>query len=264
MNSVIKKIGKNVVTKYYEYTRQNRFMPSPDQDWEVLVIFDACRFDLFKKYNIFNGELKKVYSAGSCTGEWFRKTFVGKNYAKVTYISANPVISNYLVKKNYGENPFNKIIDLWKFGWSKKDSTVKPSIVNEVTENLIKQSKDKIIIHYLQPHYPFIGSVKLHDESMNLLQERVESEYIDENFTNISPWGQAKNGKIDLEELIEAYESNVEYVFEETRDFIESIDKKVYITSDHGNSYGTLGAYGHPCNFHIPELIEVPLLKMRK
>ena len=64
--------------------------------------------------------------------------------------------------------------------------------------------------------------------------------------------------------MIKAYESNLEFIIQETEDFINNLDKKIFITSDHGNAYGRFGAYGHPAYLHIPETIEVPLLKIIK
>jgi hypothetical protein len=261
MNNFLKKIGKKAISAAYGLSFTDRFIINPNQKWEVCIIFDACRYDLFKKYNILDGNLEKVYSPGSSTIEWFSKSFKGRYYPDVTYISANPMVSNVLVKKRNGTLPFKKIIDLWKEGWSDEKGTVMPSIVNEVAQNIIDQSEDKVIVHYLQPHYPFIGRCNLLNENMKNFRERIWKKNEKDDYQS-SPWAEAKKGTIDFRRLIKAYESNVEFIFKETREFISGLSKNVYVTSDHGNSYGTFGAYGHPSNFHIPETIEVPLLKI--
>jgi hypothetical protein len=261
MNNFLKKIGKGLISATYGLSFKDRYVINPDQKWEVCIIFDACRFDLFKKYNILNGVLEKAYSPGSSTSEWFLKSFKGRYFPNITYISANPMVSNVLVKKRLGKLPFNKIIDLWKEGWSEEKGTVLPSIVNEVAQNIINKSDDKVIIHYLQPHYPFIGKYSLQDENMKKFRERIWKNKDKDDYQS-SPWAEAKRGSLDLMKLIKAYESNVEFILKETKEFISSLSKNVYVTSDHGNAYGTFGAYGHPSNFHIPETIEVPLLKI--
>lgn len=44
------------------------------EDWDLLIVLDACRFDSFRDaFNrYFEGELREVRSRGSCTPEWFR------------------------------------------------------------------------------------------------------------------------------------------------------------------------------------------------
>jgi len=50
-----------------------------EEDWDYLIILDACRYDFFSwmysKY--FEGKLIKAKSVGSCTVEWLIKSFRG-------------------------------------------------------------------------------------------------------------------------------------------------------------------------------------------
>ena len=57
-------------------------------NWKVLIILDACRYDSFKKYykKFLKGQLKKNISCATWTLEWLEKTFT-KKYNDIIYVS---------------------------------------------------------------------------------------------------------------------------------------------------------------------------------
>ncbi len=65
------------------------------EDWDLLIVLDACRFDAFKDAfsRYFEGDLRRVRSEGSCTPGWFRRTFTGR-CPGVTYVPPNPHINS--------------------------------------------------------------------------------------------------------------------------------------------------------------------------
>lgn len=77
-----------------------------NEDWQYLIILDACRYDFFAKVYrdcqiLKSNTLEKVTSVGSATIEWFKKTFISnplldktkpRNF--IVYISANPFINS--------------------------------------------------------------------------------------------------------------------------------------------------------------------------
>ena len=83
-------------------------------NWDYLVILDACRFDTFEKNykEYFDGELKKVRSRGSSTGEWLYKTF-NEQY-NITYFSTNPYINNLGLS-------IKKLSPSYTFDWNAMD-----------------------------------------------------------------------------------------------------------------------------------------------
>ena len=66
-----------------------------DEDWDVIIILDACRYDYFKKTypKFLKGKLKKVQSIASNTPGWLKKTFKDI-YKNIVYVSANPHINS--------------------------------------------------------------------------------------------------------------------------------------------------------------------------
>ena len=71
------------------------------EDWDYLIILDACRYDYFEKFygQYLSGKLEKRLSLGSSTREWRDRNFTGK-YDDTIYISANPFINS--VKAVFG------------------------------------------------------------------------------------------------------------------------------------------------------------------
>jgi len=132
-----------------------------EEDWDVAVILDACRYDYFKTFYryYFEGELRRVLSKGSCTPEWFRKTFTSK-YNDVVYVSANPFINSspYVIKGCCAKKHFYKVIDVWAKHWDSELGTVLPKNVNRYLLKILDRYKGKrIIVHYLQPHAPYLS-----------------------------------------------------------------------------------------------------------
>ena len=120
-----------------------------EEDWDTLIILDACRYDFFEKVYtdyLLSGKLEKRISQGSGTVEWLKNNFPAK-YA-VTYISANPFVNSYGLslgrlhehcKSSWkATEHFSKIIDVWDFGWDEKLCTVPPT---EVRTRLILPTK---------------------------------------------------------------------------------------------------------------------------
>jgi len=135
-----------------------------NSSWDILIVLDACRYDYFSKVyrDYFEGDLMKVISSGSATSEWLRNTFTSK-YNDIIYISANPVINSLVPVFGFNaRETFFKVIDVWNWAWNETLKTVLPSSVNSAVKKIFpKYSRKKIIIHYLQPHAPYLGLLVL-------------------------------------------------------------------------------------------------------
>jgi len=139
-----------------------------EEDWDNLIILDACRYDFFEKvYREYlpDGNLEKRRSRGSNTPEWLEKNFTAKY--DITYVSSNPFINSHGIPLNKlrprcsypwkATEHFSKIIDVWNFGWDERLRAVKPEEVNKAyLSNKVKDYNRKII-HYVQPHTPYLS-----------------------------------------------------------------------------------------------------------
>ncbi len=276
-------------------------------DWDIAIILDAMRYDFFKElYNhFFEGKLKGVESKGSCTPEWFRKTFTSY-YSDIIYISANPYI-NSLPIRAYSYKAiehFPEVIDVWLYGWDSLLGTVVPQEVNRIAKKIIDleaSANKRIIVHYLQPHAPYLtpegyalgfpnplpdkqmflmgidareGKIKqklkrlLVIASGLLVRTGIPNGYIWRlvellGMSPISPLD-ATRRKVGIEGLKRAYLYNTLIVLEAVAKLVKDLDMRVVITADHGEFLGENNMFSHPCNHGNPILKHVPLFQLKR
>jgi len=131
-----------------------------EENWDYLIILDACRYDYFSKLygDYLCGRLEKVISLASCTLEWCKRSFQ-ERYDDVVYISGNPFINSMIETEGFNaKDHFYRVIDLWNWGWNEELGTVHPEKVNKAVQSFKDDYLDKrFIIHYLQPHAPYLG-----------------------------------------------------------------------------------------------------------
>ena len=132
-----------------------------NEDWDYLIILDACRYDYFAILHryFFEGVLEKRFSRGIDTPSWCRNTFTGY-YRDVIYISGNPYINSRMCIKSCDAcRRFFKVVDVWDFGWDSELGAVPPWTLTQVSLNYMRRYQGKrFIIHYLQPHAPYISN----------------------------------------------------------------------------------------------------------
>ncbi len=220
-----------------------------DEEWDYLIILDACRYDYFKEYNtILEGRLEKKLSSGSCTYEWLEKNFAGEHYSDTVYITANPRIHTGWFKKWILKNcnPFYHIENVWKYAWNEKSETVTPREMTKATIKTInKYPSKRIIIHYLQPHPPYIdeyGEKIIKSKLLNPL----------------------RRGEVSRETAKKAYIRNLTLALKEIKKLIYHLKGKIIITADHGECFGEWLLFSHPGKTYVKELVEIPWLTIEK
>jgi len=103
-----------------------------------------------------------------------------------------------------------------------------------------------LIIHYIQPHDPWIGETKILKEEDELIWEKIK-------------WG-----PISKETIRKAYKDNLKLVLDEIDKLIPQLDGKIIITSDHGELLGEKLLFSHTDHLYTPELVEIPWLEINK
>ena len=244
-----------VITKDFVASSASRIPPLRDWGvriyeggWDVLVILDACRADMYRR--IVNEKAGSVWSCASQSDEWIEKNF-NLHYEGETLNTA--YITGNVFSKDLSEDDFALLDEVWRYGWDEELGTVPP---RPITDRAIRvnrsQSFERVIIHYMQPHIPFIGG----DEpigSMDLDYFGAEREAKDGNL-----WEEAMLGKWDKAVLWEAYDENLRYVWEDVQLLLNNISGKAVITADHGNALGEWGMWGHRRGIPIRAMREVP------
>ncbi len=266
-----------------------------EEEWNYLIILDACRYDIFKEvYSEFLcGNLNKRKSPGSSTTDWLEKSFT-ENYDYL-YISGNPFINSSghslsQVSTGYysdwkATDHFSEIVDSWKLDWNNEYETVLPE---DITKRAVRHLDDKrkTIIHYMQPHRPYIkGDVEIENIGLRrafekaaynqTLKEKMKSEVLSALYSlwkrlDISTQfrikrflgKEAKTEKFILEggkeKILEYYRQNLREALRWIKKLLPYLDGKVIITADHGEAFGEDGIWWHEYRENSPILLEVP------
>lgn len=234
-----------------------------EEDWDNLIILDACRYDQFKDLNEIQGTLEERNSKGSATPEFLRKNFGGEICHDTVYVTANPMYQT----ENLGKVFFD-VIDVWESDWNSDKKTVLPSDVAKKGREAHETYPGKrLIIHFMQPHYPFIGESSKHvgdHAGWERTYRKVQGGGAVHD--DLTVWELLRRGEVGEGEVWRAYNENLELVLQEVSEIIKQFSGKTVITSDHGNLVGEKlvpfgkPMYGHPTNFFTEELRKVPWL----
>ena len=201
-----------------------------ETDWNVLIILDACRYDSFKDLykNHLKGTLKKAMSPGSNTPEWLAHTWTDKY--DLTYVSGNPYVNTQGVPigRFVARNHFTEIIDVWNLGWNEELGTVHPEQMNEAT--LSTNLKPKSIIHYVQPHRPYIGRKgRFSRPGSHFRQDILGLPMPPQKPTQKAPhFHQTKKAYADTLDLVLIY----------VAELMPQLEGKVVVSADHGELLG--------------------------
>lgn len=272
-HKVLSKPGYRLQKKYF-LNKYGSGINVMDEDWDNLILLDACRFDVFKQRNIIEGNLNYVISQGSASWEFMEKNYVktGPHHDTV-YVSANPHIER-LKKEN--KNLFYDIIHLDE-EWDSEVGTIYPESVVEATiEAHRKYPNKRIISHFMQPHTPYIG------KKAKKIREDVDIQEFyhtyDGTGKNSNNWDRKKSGvktKIAVkrtdfdmsgDDMWDCYIETLDITLGEVSRLIEKIDGKSVVSADHGEMIGetvfpfTKKIYAHPSNVYISQLRKVPWL----
>lgn len=247
------------------YIFRNKGIYIVDESWDNLIILDACRFDVFKKLNkIIDGKLESRISRGSCTKDFLIENFIKHpqrtSFKDIVYVTANPYVDLLLHGKFY------KIYSVWKNGWNDHLKTVPPQNVVKESFKAYKENRDKrLIVHFMQPHSPFLELESYHGTGLENLRNTALRKK--ERHLDIGWWDFVENGELDIEQVLLAYKRNLITVLYYVDVLVNSLSGKTVITSDHGNLFGErphilypFKEYGHPLGLRVKQLVEVPWL----
>jgi hypothetical protein len=238
-----------------------------EQDWDLLIIIDACRADLFEETVLGDGafdEYSRVNTKASATMEWMEMNFADGEWGDTVYVSANPWITQK------ASDSFHHIENLWISDYGVEEETLKESTTlkqagvgtsetvnaTETTDRALEVAHEypdkRIIVHYLQPHAPYIGNADGSEKPQ------------DEIKADLHPGKPHWEGKIDAERCWDEYRENLKYVMNHVWRFLDHVQGKAVVSSDHGEMFGEwmtpfpMRGYDHPMGLRTPELIEVP------
>ena len=272
---------------------KNKGLYVVDEDWDNLIILDACRYDIFEELNTIEGKLESQISRGSCTNDFlienFRKYPQPSNLKKIVYVTANPQVNKLL------SGTFYKIYPTWKYGWDDELNTVPPvDVMKDALKAYQKHPDKRLIVHFMQPHYPFLDvefSVKTNESTfkqdsfrdMDIINEMGYPQFglveisnphssKSEQLIGTTPWMLLEDGVLDVNEVFAAYKNNLKMVLPFVKELVDNLPGKTVVSSDHGNLIAErvhplypFREFGHPCGlYNIKQIVEVPWLTIEK
>jgi hypothetical protein len=264
-----------------------------DEQWDIAIILDACRYDVFKEvYRKYLplGKLEKRIGA-SDTFDWLHLVFNGSGTNNIVYVSAHPGInSKGVVWGGFdAKERFYKVYDAWLSAWNWSIGSSPPDEVTRIAVQAINEYPHrKVIIHFIQPHFPYrkapcpstyfdLRCAKRNPELAILLERLLRNliDSLDINFSRfrIAYWKLKKFLRLNfledlneiywreysIEDLRYFYRDNLEWVLESVVDVIKEFDdRKIVITSDHGEAFGENGDFFHLYRTKNPVVRLVP------
>lgn len=227
--------------------------PIYDENWDLLVILDACRHDLMDEVvDEYDWMIKneEFVSVGSSSPEWMEKNFTREyaaEMASTAYVTGNVFSEEYL-----DPDDFLVLDEVWKYEWDDEIGIIHPEPLTDRAIQVGREySPDRMIVHYMQPHTPYL---------QNPFGKGVVLDEVGEN-RNV-PFDLLRRGKLSKERHWELYRENLRTVLDVVETLLENVDAEdVVITADHGNLFGEFGLYGHPRDVPLKTLKTVPWVR---
>jgi len=247
------KVNRNIHNLY------SRLLPTSNifnEDWDNLIILDGCRYDLLEPSDFPDRTINHRISRGSHTVEFLRSNICNQFMDDIVWVSGNPQLTKF-------EEHLYKVVHVWKDSWDQEHRTVMPEqMFSKALQVHDTYPNKRLVIHFIQPHYPFIGEnakKKLENQSTFQFEEYglgTDYEY--------DIWGALERGEVEPEVVWQAYRENLEVALPFVRKLGKELQGKTIVSSDHGNAFGDwtfpvpLRIYGHPRGFFLESLRKVP------
>lgn len=227
------------------------------QDWDNLVILDACRYDMFESHAELPGLLESRTSRSSSTREFLKANFADRDLLDTVYVTANPQLYRH---REWVDVKFHEVRHIWQeAGWDETHKTVVPKTTTEYALAAADDHPDKrLVVHYIQPHYPFLtsGDQPFEDSQAFLRPQEGGS------------WYQIMTGDLEVSrsEIWDAYVETLERALPAVQKLIDGLEGKTVVTADHGNMVGErahpipIREWGHPHSIYTEQLVNVPWL----
>jgi hypothetical protein len=224
------------------------------EEWDNLIILDACRFDVFEEVirdGGIKGDLQCRTSRGTTTEGFLRENFSkNEDDDDIVYVTANPYVT-----KLFNER-FFRVIPVWKTAWNDASKTVLPEdVCSFAIEALSKYEGRRFVIHFIQPHRPFIG----HPKETWAGKRRLGNPLV------YAGTGDDHLARTDKALLRNLYKGNLIRAMPYDDELLRVLPGTTVVTADHGEALGDpmhrllpIPVYGHPRGARIPGLVKVP------
>jgi len=240
---------------YFQLGRGERYNPDgtdifEDEDWDNLVLLDACRYDEYAERTSLPGTLEKRSSRGSASKQFVRGNFTGKTLRDTVYVSGNQW---YLKLHEELQSELYKYHDVERDAVGGRVPSPE-TVTSAALEHADRYPHKRLIVHYMQPHRPYLG-VGSDQFSEDSEEGRVRLRGIGETI---------RSGDASWDDLTAAYRDNLRKVLEEVEVLVDHLEGKTVVSADHGELLGDrirpipVRWFGHPEAIYVDPLVEVP------
>jgi len=217
------------------------------EDWDNLILLDACRYDAFKSEWDGPGRLESRESRGSSSIEFVRGNFRDRELLDTVCVTAN---GWYLKIDDSYE--IHDVVPVFEHTDDERE-VVLPETMTEWAERIADEYPNKrLLIHYMQPHAPYLGETGRRELDGIRSREDISD--------------RVRNGSFSAATLREAYRENLRLVIDAVEPLLEKLEGKTVISADHGEMLGErhfpipMRDYVHPHGIDNDVLVEVPWL----
>lgn len=251
----VRHLAMQINSRYYAHSKPSQVCDVMAEEWDNLLLLDGCRYDAFAEVCSFDGQLKQRVSAGSATEEWTKANFEGETFHDTVYLTTNPFTLDL------PDGTFHAVINCLSECWDDDLGTVPPKpVVEKARTARAKYPNKRLIVHFIQPHFPFIG------EFGQTLPQSGFTRPGDTEARGNPIWTRMQFGFDGLteSEVRNGYIENLELVYDAVEDLLPALPGRTVISADHGNLIGDrccplpVKAYGHPSELYHPDLVKVP------
>lgn len=255
------------------YTVTSRVEPGTniyEEEWDALIILDACRVDALRavadEYDFLDAdEIGARWSVGCSSYEWMVKTFTEDYLPEIretAHVTANGFAEPVFEENIYGPSvavpfgwPKREVVDAadfavlehaWRHGRDERLGNVPPSYLTDRAIDVGRSTDaERLLVHYAQPHAPYMAGPAAEDR--------------DPTPVEADPWPPLRRGDADYDEVWELYLDNLRFVLDEVASLLENVDAdRVVLTADHGEAIGEWKVHGHPDGLPLPVIKKVP------
>ncbi|MCU4926471.1 hypothetical protein OB905_10820 [Halobacteria archaeon AArc-dxtr1] len=248
-----REVNRKVHTRFGQRLYNTDGVDVFSEDWDNLVVLDACRLDMFDDQVSphIDGSLETRTSRGSSTVEWLESNVFNRDLSDTVYITANP--QYYRNATDCDE--FHAVIEVWDSErWDDDRHTVPPDAMTDaILEGATEYPHKRLLCHYIQPHFPFLGPTTRDHPELN-------------NIQNLAIWRDVFSGDINVSDdvLRQAFRETLDVAVPAIVRAVDSLEGKTVLTADHGQMIGERSApvpireYGHPRQTYTDKLVTVP------
>ena len=223
-----------------------------DEEWDNLIILDACRFDYLAEFTDFEAPVERRESRGAASREFITGNFSDRELHDVVYVSGNRwfmKLHDSINSEVHAYRDVERDFHVDRLDDDKSDVGYVPrpeTVLNSAVEAAEEFPDKRLIIHLMQPHKPYLGPKS-------------------DQFTYEGGLRSTMSASSATDETLrEAYRDTLEITLDLVASTLDSLPGRTVITADHGELLGErlrpipVRWYGHKEGLYVPELVDVP------